>query len=131
MYTAKRIFELQSSRFSLVLQLFCFLGINILLYQLLSAFLWLVCLLIMGWAGWSALNKPKINQIEYLCDDDWSIRFDGVEPNIEQGKLLKIVDHHLYIVLYFSNIESKTCVIWWDQLSLNQWKMLKLLSKLA
>jgi hypothetical protein len=131
MYTAKRIFELQSSRFSLVLQLFCFLGINILLYQLLSAFLWLVCLLIMGWAGWSALNKPKINQIEYLCDDDWSIRFDGAVPNIEQGKLLKIVDHHLYIVLYFSNIESKTCVIWWDQLSLNQWKMLKLLSKLA
>ncbi|EPR82414.1 hypothetical protein [Acinetobacter junii] len=88
-------------------------------------------MLIMGWAGWSALNKPKINQIEYLCDDDWSIRFDGVEPNIEQGKLLKIVDHHLYIVLHFSNIESKTCVIWWDQLSLNQWKMLKLLSKIA
>jgi hypothetical protein len=48
-----------------------------------------------------------------------------------KGKLLKIVDHHLYIVLHFSNIESKTCVIWWDQLSLNQWKMLKLLSKIA
>lgn len=109
MYTAKRIFELQSSRFSLGLQLFVFGLINILLYQLLSAFLWLVCLLIMGWAGWSALklNKPKINQIEYLCDDDWSIRFDGVEPNIEQGKLLKIVDHHYILCCIFLILNQK------------------------
>ena len=57
---ANRIFELQYSRFSLVLQLFIFLVILSSSYQLLSLAFWLLSFFIMVFAWFYSLKRPYI-----------------------------------------------------------------------
>ena len=131
MYTAKRVFQLQASRFALVLQLFIFVLILGLLYQSLTLGVWLVSLLIMIIAWFRLFKQPRIQQFEYLDDQDWSFSFQANHPFIQRRKISKIIDHQCYIVIYFLDIQHQPCIIWWDQLPLSQWKNLKSWVKLA
>lgn len=130
MSTANRVFELQSSRFKTVLQLLIFILLIILLYQLLPLGIWLLCLGIMVIAWFSFLQQPQVRRFEHLEDQDWSFEFFGSDLAVQRRQIVKMIDHHCYIALYFSASHDKTCIIWWDQLPVTQWKNLKLLVKL-
>lgn len=131
MSTANRVFELQYSRFSIVLQLLMLLLIVSLAYSLLSFALWLASCLLLVLSWQLFLKQPQLKRFAYLDQQDWSFEFYDLSLPIQCRKIEKIIDHQVYIVLYFSDRKYKNCVIWWDQLSLLQWKRLKLLAKLV
>lgn len=131
MFTANRVFELQYSRFSIALQLFILLLIVSLTYSLLSLALWLSSCILLVLSWFLFLKQPRLKRFEYLDQQEWSFEFYDSSLPIQCCKIEKIIDHQAYIVLYFSDPKHKNFIIWWDQLSLLQWKNLKLHAKLA
>ena len=127
---AKRVFELQSSRFMFVLQLLIFIFLAILLYQVLPLWIWLLCLGIMAIVWFRFLQQPQVRRFEHLHGQDWSFEFANSDLPVQRWQIVKMIDHHCYIVLYFSSSQNKKCIIWWDQLPVTQWKNLKLLIKM-
>ena len=127
---ANRVFELQSSRFMIVLQLLIFIFLAILLYQVLPLWIWLLCLGIMAIVWFRFLQQPQVRRFEHLHGQDWSFEFVNSDLPVQRWQIVKMIDHHCYIVLYFSSSQNKKCIIWWDQLPVTQWKNLKLLIKM-
>ncbi|WP_182002859.1 hypothetical protein [Acinetobacter lactucae] len=122
-------FELKYSRVSVIFQLFVGLGLAILLYQLLTAIWWLcaVILLFIGFIFF--LKQAQITQIEYLDQKLWSVAYySGKE--IYRAEIRKIIDYHMFVVIYFEGTSAKVATVWFDQLSIEQWKRLKVLEKL-
>ena len=130
MSTANRVFELQSSRFMIVLQLLIFIFLAVLLYHVLPLGIWLLCLAIMVIVWFRFLQQPQVRRFEHLHGQDWSFEFVNSDLPIQRWQIVKMIDHHCYIVLYFSSSQNKKCIIWWDQLPVSQWKNLKLLIKM-
>ena len=128
---ANRVFELQSSRFMIVLQLLIFIFLAILLYHVLPLGIWLLCLGIMAIVWFRFLQQPQVRRFEHLDGQDWSFEFANSDLPVQRWQIVKMIDHHCYIVLYFSSSQNKNCIIWWDQLPVTQWKNLKTLVKLC
>ena len=126
---ANRVFELQSSRFMIVLQLLIFIFLAVLLYHVLPLGIWLLCLGIMAIVWFRFLQQPQVRRFEHLHGQDWSFEFANSDLPVQRWQIVKMIDHHCYIVLYFSSSQNKNCIIWWDQLPVTQWKNLKLLIK--
>lgn len=131
MSTANRVFELQSSRFMIVLQLLIFIFLAVLLYHVLPLGIWLLCLGIMAIVWFRFLQQPQVRRFEHLHGQDWSFEFVNSDLPVQRWQIVKMIDHHCYIVLYFSSSQNKNCIIWWDQLPVTQWKNLKTLVKLC
>ena len=131
MSTANRVFELQSSRFMIVLQLLIFIFLAVLLYHVLPLGIWLLCLAIMAIVWFRFLQQPQVRRFEHLDGQDWSFEFANSDLPVQRWQIVKMIDHHCYIVLYFSSSQNKNCIIWWDQLPVTQWKNLKTLVKLC
>lgn len=127
---ANRVFELQSSRFMIVLQLLIFIFLAVLLYHVLPLGIWLLCLGIMAIVWFRFLQQPQVRRFEHLHGQDWSFEFVNSDFPVQRWQIVKMIDHHCYIVLYFSSSQNKNCIIWWDQLPVTQWKNLKLLIKM-
>ena len=127
---ANRVFELQSSRFMIVLQLLIFIFLAVLLYHVLSLGIWLFCMGIMAIVWFRFLQQPQVRRFEHLDGQDWSFEFANSDLPVQRWQIVKMIDHHCYIVLYFSSSQNKKCIIWWDQLPVTQWKNLKLLIKM-
>ncbi len=127
---ANRVFELQSSRFMIVLQLLIFIFLAVLLYHVLPLGIWLLCLGIMAIVWFRFLQQPQVRRFEHLHGQDWSFEFVNSDLPVQRWQIVKMIDHHCYIVLYFSSSQNKNCIIWWDQLPVTQWKNLKLLIKM-
>ncbi len=128
---ANRVFELQSSRFMIVLQLLIFIFLAVLLYHVLPLGIWLLCLGIMAIVWFRFLQQPQVRRFEHLHGQDWSFEFANSDLPVQRWQIVKMIDHHCYIVLYFSSSQNKNCIIWWDQLPVTQWKNLKTLVKLC
>lgn len=128
---ANRVFELQSSRFMIVLQLLIFIFLAVLLYHVLPLGIWLLCLGIMAIVWFRFLQQPQVRRFEHLDGQDWSFEFVNSDLPVQRWQIVKMIDHHCYIVLYFSSSQNKNCIIWWDQLPVTQWKNLKTLVKLC
>lgn len=122
-------FELKYSRVSVIFQLFVGLGLAILLYQLLTAIWWLcaVILLFIGFIFF--LKQAQISQIEYLDQKLWSVAYYS-EKEIYRAEIRKIIDYQMFVVIYFEGTSAKAATVWFDQLSFEQWKRLKVLEKL-
>lgn len=131
MSMANRVFELQSSRFMIVLQLLIFIFLAVLLYHVLPLGIWLLCLGIMAIVWFRFLQQPQVRRFEHLDGQDWSFEFANSDLPVQRWQIVKMIDHHCYIVLYFSSSQNKNCIIWWDQLPVTQWKNLKTLVKLC
>lgn len=131
MSMANRVFELQSSRFMIVLQLLIFIFLAVLLYHVLPLGIWLLCLGIMAIVWFRFLQQPQVRRFEHLHGQDWSFEFVNSDLPVQRWQIVKMIDHHCYIVLYFSSSQNKKCIIWWDQLPVTQWKNLKTLVKLC
>ena len=128
---ANRVFELQSSRFMIVLQLLIFIFLAVLLYHVLPLGIWLLCLGIMAIVWFRFLQQPQVRRFEHLDGQDWSFEFANSDLPVQRWQIVKMIDHHCYIVLYFSSSQNKNCIIWWAQLPVTQWKNLKTLVKLC
>ena len=128
---ANRVFELQSSRFMIVLQLLIFISLAVLLYHVLPLGIWLFCMGIMAIVWFRFLQQPQVRRFEHLHGQDWSFEFVNSDLPVQRWQIVKMIDHHCYIVLYFSSSQNKNCIIWWDQLPVTQWKNLKTLVKLC
>ena len=121
-------FKLKYSRFSIIFQFFIGLGLAALFYQLIPILWWLVavCLLFISFIFF--LKRPQLAQIAYLDQKLWSLSFHS-EQTISRVEILKIIDYQIFIVVYFEGDKTLTSVIWFDQMSLSQWKQLKTLEK--
>ena len=128
---ANRVFEMQFSRFMIVLQLLIFIFLAVLLYHVLPLGIWLLCLGIMAIVWFRFLQQPQVRRFEHLDGQDWSFEFANSDLPVQRWQIVKMIDHHCYIVLYFSSSQNKNCIIWWDQLPVTQWKNLKTLVKLC
>ena len=67
--------------------------------------------------------------MEQLDQAEWSLEFEQ-QNTIHRLKLTHFIDHHFYIVAYFSDQKIKNIVIWRDQLDLMYWKKLKIRAKM-
>ena len=76
------------------------------------------------------LRRPLIKRFEYLDHQHWSFEFVDTSIAIQGRTITKIIDHQAYITIYFSDTQYQPLTIWWDQLSISQWKNLKLLIKM-
>ncbi|MEB3767119.1 hypothetical protein [Acinetobacter sp. MD2] len=72
---------------------------------------------------------PKLDECAYLDGTDWTLKFIG-QAQTTTGQLKQVIDHRLYVVLYWTDARQKPSVIWQDQLDLAQWKILKTLAQL-
>lgn len=122
-------FELKYSRFSIIFQLFIGLSLAILLYQLLSPIWWLIALILLSISFLFFLRQSRISQITYLDQKSWSIAYSS-QKIISRVEISKIIDYQLFMVIYFEAAPMKVAIIWFDQLSLQHWKKLKVLQKL-
>lgn len=122
-------FELKYSRISVIFQLFVGLGLAILLYQLLTPIWWLcaVILLFIGFIFF--LKQEEISQIEYLDQKLWSVEYFS-KKEIYRAEITKIIDYQLFVVIYLEEAPKNIAIVWFDQLSIQQWKRLKVLEKL-
>lgn len=122
-------FELKYSRFSIIFQLFIGLSLAILLYQLLSPIWWLIALILFSISFLIFLKQSRISQIAYLDQNFWSVAYSS-QKIISRLEITKIIDYHMFMVIYFEGASMKVAIIWFDQLSLQHWKKLKVLQKL-
>lgn len=124
-----RRFELGYSHLALIFQLFLLLIISVLLFLTLQTVLVMIgillCTLSLIW--WRKYSQV-VHYFEYLGEGVWSIQFKNY-TQIHQVSVKKIIDHHLYILVYFEEKQINTLVIWCDQLTFLQLKMLKILVK--
>ncbi|WP_061875990.1 hypothetical protein [Acinetobacter lactucae] len=122
-------FELKYSCVSVIFQLFVGLGLAILLYQLLMPIWWL-CAVIFIFIGFIFfLKQTQISQIEYLDQKLWSVAYYS-EKAVHRVEIRKIIDYQMFVVIYFEGTSAKVATVWFDQLSIEQWKRLKVLEKL-
>lgn len=122
-------FQLKRSLLALLFQLGMLLLIGIIWFQLFPFYMSLSAIFLAIIAYLAFLRRSKMRSLAYLDQDLWSIRWRN-HSKIEHVQLYRVIDHHIYIVLYFKQNRNSQ-VIWRDQVSLNQWKQLKVMAKLV
>lgn len=124
-----RQFKLKRSFLSHAFQFFIFAVLMTLLYQLLTPMLWGIFFLI-GLVVYVLFFRKHLHvtSLEYLDGADWSLQ--RLNRPVQRVQISHILDHQLYIVVYFMHARAKPVIIWRDQLSLKQWKSLKVLAKM-
>ena len=123
-------FQLKPSHLALVFQWVCLFIISFCLFNIFNILLWLISILVMVFIYFIFLKQAKIQKIEQLDHDEWSIQYLN-STDIQHSKIMRMIDHKIYIVIYLEDKKIKPLVIWHDQISDIQWKMLKIRIKLA
>jgi len=122
-------FQLKRSLLALLFQLGMLLLIGIIWFQLFPFYIFLIAIFLAIIAYLAFLRRSKMRSLAYLDQDLWSIQWHN-HSKIEHVQLYRVIDHHIYIVLYFKQNRISQ-IIWRDQVSLNQWKQLKVMAKLV
>lgn len=124
-----RAFQLKRSRIALAFQCLIFMILLALLYAVVNPVLWLICA-VLGLMSYVLFRKrADLLHLEHLDADDWSVLYRQ-SSQVLQLQLHQVIDHQLYIVLYFQGSKIPPIVIWCDQLTVPQWKSLKQLALL-
>ena len=141
MCMAKQQFQLKPSIITIVFQLMIALLIVWLLLQMLTPWLSVICIVIIGWTYFKFVRANRIVGLDQLDDREWSISYlvprvvsqqiksTARQTEIQRVELHQVIDHQIYIVLEFQQA-VKPVVIWCDQVSKTQWKALKVLAKM-
>lgn len=141
MCMAKQQFQLKPSLIAIVFQLMIALLIVWLLLQMLTPWLSVICIVIIGWTYFNFVRANRIVGLDQLDDREWSISYlvprvvsqqiksTARQTEIQRVELHQVIDHQIYIVLEFQQA-VKPVVIWCDQVSKTQWKALKVLAKM-
>ena len=124
-----RHFKLKRSFLSHAFQFFIFAVLMTLLYQLLTPMLWGIFFLI-GLVVYVLFFRKhlRVTSLDYLDGTDWSLQ--RLNRPVQRVQISHILDNQMYIVVYFMHARAKPVIIWRDQLSLKQWKSLKVLAKM-
>ena len=117
-------FYLKRSRMMIVFQAVFFVLIMLGLFQVLHPILGIILLLVGCLLWWMHFRQPYVEHLEQLDHAEWSFKMSN-STQIQRGQIAKMLDHHFYIIVYFSDQRLKPLVIWQDQMPLNVWKMLK------
>lgn len=126
---ANRSFRLKRSRLALVFQLSIFMLLMVLLLKSLSPWLCGLCMILGGAAYIYGFKSPQPIFFEHLDAREWSLSHFK-SKHVQRVSIRHMIDHQLYIVIYFQHVKDKPLLIWVDQLPLKQWKALKTLAKL-
>lgn len=121
---AKRCFQLKRSRLAVLFQLIMLIVLIGVLQQLLSLGLWLLFSVLAIMALIYSLSQPWVQRFEYLDQQQWSLLHSN-SAQVVQVSMRHIIDHQVYMVIYFDAAQHKPVLIWRDQLSVLQWKGLK------
>ena len=110
---ANRSFQLRRSRLAFVFQLIIFTLLMLLLQQLLSPWLWVLCILlaVIGYAY--GLKVPQPICFEHLDAREWSLS-SAQSEQIQRVSVSHIIDHQLYIGVYFQHFRAKLLLICMD-----------------
>lgn len=122
-------FSLQRSRLSIALHIFMLLLICFCLYQALNIWMCFIAGIGLILSYIFFLNQKQLIKLEWLDQNDWSLKYSD-NKNTQTLELERMLDHQLYIVLYFYGSKPESVLIWQDQLSMLQWKSLKSRAKL-
>ncbi|MFW2002177.1 hypothetical protein [Acinetobacter ursingii] len=122
-------FQLKRSLLALLFQLGMLILIGIIWFQLFPFYIFLIAIFLAIITYLAFLRRSKMRSLAYLDQDLWSIQWHN-HSKIEHVQLYRVIDHHIYIVLYFKQNRNSQ-IIWRDQVSLNQWKQLKVMAKLV
>lgn len=126
---ANQIFQFKASALALVFHFAVFIVLMALLYQVLVPWLWAIGVVI-GLVCYFLFFKAKRGvSLQYLGDDEWTLVLS--DANIQRVAISHLIDHQLYIVIYFKHAAAKPLLVWRDQLPIQQWKKLKTLSCLT
>ncbi|MGQ9373557.1 hypothetical protein ACUM6W_06950 [Acinetobacter tandoii] len=125
---ANTAYYLKRSRVTIVFQIGLLLLIQCLVSVLLPAWLAVVILIILLFSWWMHSKRSTLHYFQAFSTDEWSIQ--SIDQAVKHMRLTRVLDHHFYIVLYFQQQSSCSYVIWYDQLTLVEWKKLKLLAKM-
>lgn len=125
---ANTAYYLKRSRVAIVFQIGLLFLIQYLVSVLLPVWLAVLILTMLLFSFWMQLKRATLHYLEAFSIDEWSIR--PTDQGVQHMRLKRVVDHHFYIVLYFQQQSSCSYVIWYDQLTLKDWKKLKLLAKM-
>ncbi|MHA3055748.1 hypothetical protein [Acinetobacter sp. ANC 4633] len=90
----------------------------------IAAFVGLMALL----AWYVFMKQRQVVAFAQLKANEWTVKYT-MTSQIQHLTLKKLLDHEIYIVLYWQE-QSQRCVVWRDQLALQEWKQLKVLAKL-
>ncbi len=141
MCMAKQQFQLKPSVIAIVFQLMIALFIVWFLLQVLSPWLSVICIVIIGWTYFQFVRANRIVGLYQLDDREWSISYlvprvasqqiksTARQTEIQRVQLRQVIDHQIYIVMEFQQA-FKPVVIWCDQVSKAEWKALKVLAKM-
>ena len=125
-----RCFKLKPSRLSVMFQCLLLFFIAMSLYQVLTIAVFILSIVLVNLTYFRFIRQAQIEQLEQLDPVEWTVCFKE-SRKIQRLKIDKMIDHHLYIVIYFQSKKLQPLIIWRDQLSEISWKSLKTRVKLA
>ena len=108
MSMVNRVLSCNPVDLTIVLQLLIFIFLAVLLYHVLPLGIWLLCLGIMAIVWFRFLQQPQVRRFEHLDGQDWSFEFANSDLPVQRWQIVKMIDHHCYIVLYFLRPRIKT-----------------------
>lgn len=125
-----RCFKLKPSRLSVMFQCLLLLFIAMSLYQVLSIAVFILSIGLVNLSYFIFIRQAQIEQLEQLDASDWTLCYRQ-SGKMQHAQIIKMIDHHLYIVIYFQSTKLQPLIIWRDQLSEISWKSLKTRVKLT
>lgn len=128
MYTDHNAFILKRSRLAIAFSLLIFILITILSFETLPVLIFLLIFIIQIIIYYFFIKNIKLFSLHYLDHDEWTLSFNQ-QNKTERIHITRLINHHLYIVIYFDGSKRDSVVIWCDQLSANQWKNLVVLAR--
>ncbi|PVZ89584.1 hypothetical protein C9426_04760 [Serratia sp. S1B] len=128
MFTSNLSFQLKPSKVAWFFQ-FGLYGLLMLLCYLTLAWYLVVLVGLLALLAWYVFMKQRqVVAFAQLKENEWTAKYTRTSQ-IDHLNLKKILDHGIYIVLYWQE-EPQPCIVWMDQLTLQEWKQLKILAKL-
>jgi len=73
-------------------------------------------------------KRPHIAQFECLDGREWTLTHH--DQHTQRALISHVIDHQAYVVVYFQHAKVRPLLIWCDQLPYQQWKSLKVLTKM-
>lgn len=123
MFTASDHFVLKHSRLSIVFQCCFFVFLCIVFFLILPGLLWL-CLSFLALIFLIIFRKRKqVESLQHLDQLEWSLKY-YLDEHVYPVKLSHLINHSLYIVIYFHGKNPNSCIIWRDQVDEILWKRL-------
>ena len=124
-----QLFVLKRSYLAVTFQVLVFIGIALLLFELMQLWLWAVCMLVALAVYLYGFRLHPELYFQHLDEREWTLKAK-TQAEVKHVNISHVVDHHVYIVIYFQHFKHKPLLVWCDQVGWKNWKKLKTLAKM-